>query len=213
MLKNLATGNKLFMSSLPVDMKVAVVDVDDVLWPCTQILLDHYNKKYETDINIDALTNFNIECLFPQLKTKDALVKSLIHDFDYMCVGNFYSYAKHLIDKLVANNFYIAVVTARGFHPEGYAKTFLMMKKQGIHFDALGTTRIGQSKLDFVLEHIPQEPYVVLEDNTLAMKEFHKYGTKVIKFEKPWNVKCSDHSHVVRQDASLQDLSLLVESL
>lgn len=195
MLTKLKNGSHLFKkNSLIPNQPIAVVDVDDVMYPCTAVLLDHFNNHFETDHKFEDIKVFHLEKLFPQLGNKHEFLQHIIHQVsDYMLRAQPYVYAQDLCASFQKAGFYVAITTSRGFHPHGYHHTHQMLTDHAIPYDCLATVGIQDSKLDFVLEHIGHSVEWVVEDNLKILQEFSELGVRTMKFERPWNTEFDSH--------------------
>lgn len=211
MLVELSRGNKVFQRTLPDEgQPIAVVDIDDVVYPCTRVLLNHLNERYKKQVSMDAITRLRIEEHFPELE--DPFLQYLINGFsDYMDNASAYSYAKPVIELLKDHGFYVLFVTARGFHPEGYRYSHTFLKDSDIHFDCLATVRIGQSKLDFVLDHFGYDVHLLVEDSASVISEFKEYDSsvRIIKANRPWNSHVEGCVHLEEYHDAEQAVSIV----
>lgn len=195
MLKKLPNGSWIFKKNPHIpNQPIAVIDVDDVMYPCTAVLLEHFNDHFGTDHQFDQMTGFHLESLFPSLGNKQEFLDHLIHNVsDYMLRAEPYVYAQELCEAFQKAGYYVAITTSRGFHPLGYKHTHHMMTQHQIPYDCLATVGIHASKLDFVLENIGTSIEWVAEDGVRALQEFAEAGIKTMKFERPWNQEFQDH--------------------
>ena len=173
-----------------------MLDIDDFIYPCTQVLLDHLNNAFDKQVTIDQMTELKIEKWFQELGGKQAFMHFL-HSCDYMNSEPVYDYVVPMIEKLKEAGVYVAFVTARGFHPDGYRNTHKLLTDHNVHFDCLATTRIGQSKLDFVLEHICDEVHVVGEDSASVISDFlTTFDVQILKTNRGWNSHIDSHGTI-----------------
>ena len=198
MLKQISAGTKLYQKvSRKPDQRVAVVDVDDVLFPCTQIILNKLNQEHNRQVSLDDLKGFHVLSHFPEIgKDFQDLIAYLISGHDYMNVPGVYDYAKPVLDLLRSRGFYIAIVSSRGFHPEGYRNTFNYFKKYSLPFDSLATVGMGSSKIDFVYDHISSDIHLVIDDNAQVIDESLESDAFVIKTKRAWNSHLVTHGTI-----------------
>lgn len=192
-------GSHLFKrNSYIPNQPIAVIDVDDVMYPCTAVLLDHFNTHFGTDHKFENLDGFHLEQLFPSLGNKQQFLQHIIQEVsDYMLRAEPYVYARAMCKAFQETGHYVAITTSRGFHPHGYKHTHEMMSAYEIPYDCLAAVGIAESKLDFVLEHIGHSVEWVAEDNVRVLQEFSEFGVRTMKFDRPWNQEFDDHDVVV----------------
>lgn len=215
MLKQISVGTKLYQKVLRgKDQPVAMIDVDDVLFPCTNVLLDHLNKRYSKSVHIDDLENFDLRLQFPEVG--NTVFDYLISEYDYMNQDVLFHYAKPMLQRLKDHGFYVAIVTSRGFHPEGYKNTHNMFTRNRLAFDSLATIGRGQSKIDFMYDHVADDLDLVLEDNVSVIKDALTTNAKVVRFDRAWN--CTQKAHaVITQDMEvhqvLEEIDIVVDRI
>ena len=86
------------------------------------------------------------------------------------------------------NNFYVVILTARGFHPFGLESTARWLKLNGIEYDSLHVLPLDECKVEYLKNHFG-EVYALVEDNhSTAPKAFncdHVIHSFIVN--QPWN--------------------------
>lgn len=198
MLKQVSAASKLNIKTPHKEgQPVVLVDIDDVIYPCTQILLDHLNDRYKTKVLIDDLEDLQLHKSFPQLGRHNGDTLAFLQSFDYMNQPLLYSYVPHLFAILRYYGFYIAVVTHRGFHPKGYSNSFNFLHRNNLEYDALAVLGYGVSKIEFILDHIADDLDLVIEDSAGIIQEAQEDpDTYVIKSLRSWNSHIETHGTI-----------------
>lgn len=198
MLKQVSVASKLNIKTPHREgQPVALVDIDDVIYPCTQILLDYLNDKYRANVLIDDMQDVQLHKLFPQLGRHNGDTLAFLQKFDYMNQPLLYTYVPHLFEVLRYYGFYVAVVTHRGFHPKGYSDTFNFLHRNNLEYDALAVLGLGTSKIEFVLDHIADDLDLVIEDSASVIQEAQEDpDTFVIKSLRAWNSHIETHGTI-----------------
>ncbi|SBV38545.1 hypothetical protein BN7874_298 [Phage NCTB] len=197
MLREVATGNKIYQKTFPTEgQHIAVLDIDDFIYPCTQVMLDHLNQAFDKQVKLDDLTELNVGKWFEEISEANTFRHFLL-SYNYMNVVPVYDYVAPMVEKFRRAGVYVAFVTARGFHPEGYRNTHQLLTDNNIYFDCLATTRIGQSKLDFVLDYICDEVHIVGEDSASVIEDFTStFDVQILKSERCWNSHIESHGTI-----------------
>jgi hypothetical protein len=194
---------------------VAAIDVDDVLYPCTQILLDDLNQRHGTQVTMEELDRFGLQHNFSHFRgSHDRLMQYLLQEVEYMKCEALYDYARPMMQRIHKEGIFTLVITARGFHPLGYRNTHDLLTQSDVPFDGLATTHLQYPKLDFILEHFDHEVAIAAEDGPTALRDFYD-GTDahVIRFERPWNVDSPHHSSVPMNATTKQVTGIIENAL
>lgn len=191
MLQKLKDGSQLFIKNVPIaNRPVVVVDVDDVLYPCGEILTDHFNELCEKDIPFERCT-MPIALQYPELglDTREDFNKHLINVATSYMDHKPFEYAAALCQMLQDSGYYVAVTTHRGFHPLGYLHTHKMLVENQVPFDCIACVANSSSKFDFISDNVSPSIELVLEDNPTVLYDFADARCTTICFDRPWNSK------------------------
>ena len=112
--------------------------------------------------------------------------------------------AVEALEKLHKENIKIAIITARGFHPEGHAVTCESLRLSGMPFDRLHIVEHGKGKADPALSIENLVAYV--DDHAAHLdaisKAFGQAGRDLhlSLVSRPWNVTVKDHHRIDHLD-------------
>lgn len=127
--------------------------------------------------------------------TIDEYLKALI-DHRVLETANILPGASNALTLAREHGFDVAVITARGFHPEGESITLAWAERHGIHIDQLHLVEAEGSKAHIIKSMRNVVAYV--DDLPGHLCDLRSAGVDVPLFlmDQPWNKDCSDFPRV-----------------
>ena len=165
-----------------MDKPVVLIDVDDVLCQTRFEIERMLQEAYGVNISHHDIIEFDIGKSIgipfcPQTAHKHRLLEE----------GKVEPGAVDLVNYLRSMGYYIAIVTAREWHPEGRSVTERWLNEGGIHFDALHVVDMEISKRDVALKYANIE--LCIDDHVSHVRDYLglPHVRNVALIDRPWN--------------------------
>lgn len=176
-------------------MPVIGLDLDEVLWA---VMPSYLTELSAITGQTYLMENFHEYNMCRSLGVSEKLVHHVLNNTDAFCNVDPYTYSESLVRMLregvitpsyglASEPHYIAFITHRGFRPDGFIKTFDLLKSFGILPDALIAAPMAQSKLDVMDELYQDNIVLIFEDCPKNIDEFVSASIPVAKHIQPWN--------------------------
>lgn len=114
---------------------------------------------------------------------------------------------KHVFDKIKEDGYQIGVITARGWHPDGYNITKKFLDTHNLSYDKIVVTDHTKNKIHYINE-FNGSIHGFLDDNFHHVEMFSKHGINAFVLNRPWN-KMFDYNNRVY---NLEDFYLSIKN-
>lgn len=198
-------------SSYIEDNPTFVLDLDETLWSTAPSYIAEINRMLGTNHSIEDVTQYDICAalnvapeVFEKVLYSDAFSRVEIFEYSLEFLNSIKERKlNHLfgLHHAVVPN--IALVSLRGFRPDGMAITSELVNRFSMPFDLMSMLPMTMSKLNYADEHLA-DVVCVVDDAPKNLMEFYEGGYQAIRAHSPWNVDMSLPNHIdLRRSASI----------
>lgn len=159
-----------------------VLDLDDVLANLRDSLYQILTQVTGVDLHWQHWTHYDLKQHYCMVE--DRLEKILI---DGQALERCHPEpgAETATEALRRLGFQVAIVTARGWHPQAKAISHAWLQSQNISYDHLHVVPLGGNKLE-VLAHL-QDVVMAVDDHPNNIMRYHTQGIPSLLMDRPWN--------------------------
>lgn len=181
-------------SSYVEDNPTFVIDLDETLWGMAGSYVDEINNMLGTNHSVEDVTQYDICAalnvpveVFEKALYSDAFCKPVLFDhtlaFLHSIKERKINHLFGLHHNVVPN---IALVSLRGFRPDGMAITSELVNRFRMPFDLMSMLPLTMSKLKYADEHF-DDVVCIIDDAPKNLIEFYEGGYHAIRAHAHWN--------------------------
>lgn len=164
-----------------------VLDLDDVLANLRQSLYEALHRVSGVDRHWSDWTHYDLRRHFPPVAHE--LDRVLIEQRALeSCAPE--PGAAELTRTLRARGVAVAIVTARGWHPQARELTRQWLHDHGIAFDRLDVVALGGNKVEITSRM--EQVALAVDDHPAHVDRYRQSGLPVLMMDRPWN---REHPH------------------
>jgi len=185
------------------------IDIDEVVTEFLKSYLEFYNKKYNSSLNKEKITNYHLwECGIH--KSKEDSINEVMEfqespSFEKI---DLVEGAKEGIKKL-SKKFNIYFITSRPENLKDKTNTFFERHFPQNEFKIFFSGEIYGENLSKPSICKNLKISLIIEDNPSCALDCAESGIKVFLLDKPWNKSCKEHENIIR----VGDWKILLENL
>lgn len=169
---------------------IIYVDLDGVIWNSHEIMVEIYNKKYNKNITINEIINWNFfsKKIFKKIYTETCKKIS-----NYQVLDIFSHYYMFLFnDKYIVN-----ILTHHWNGIKKIEKCLLGLNmKKGLEYNKIIKPKKNKSKINYMKNHS-----IIIDDNPILVDKIKNHDHKyLLLYDSPWNksVNCDEYRNVFR---------------
>lgn len=176
-----------------------ILDLDDVLANLREILYRTLHRATGRDVHWRGWRHYDLSRHF---SLENAMLEALLQEQQVLQHCDPEPGAARTTARLRELGYTLAIVTARGWHPQADALTEAWLERHGIGYDTLHVVPLGGDKVG--ISAGLRDVRLAVDDHPNNIRRYHAAGIPALMVQMPWNAD-ADFPGVPRI-ASLDDL-------
>lgn len=170
------------------DDKWAIFDMDDVVVDFCSFIVPHmYDEQDRGQMNDVKIENLIETYTFDRLFENQDVFYNFLEKIKVIEEVKLHDDALSVIQSFKDEGFKIGILTARGWHSNGYNLTKEFLQKNNVAFDKLVLTRHHHESKGAYLHEFDGQSYCFIDDSARHVESMINMGAVAFLQNRPWN--------------------------